>query len=208
MFDNKAKPLFVSVDINDQPLSLIELQDIKKRLKSTFRTYLDYILGLFVMGGVVSYRAISLDFDPDFELLKICLYIGSSLGFFTGLMTSGNMNRKFKMIVASIIVSTSASLFSGMLVTLLVGGLVNWISSICILGGALGCMWVLTHYDVVLKGLESIEFVDAKKFTYVKNIGQRFDEINTFNHKIAEQERIPTVGEFWAMEEWVTKQSK
>lgn len=208
MSEKKIQQLVVHADIKAQPLSLIQIKDLKKQLKSTFRLYLNFIIGIFVMGAVVSYRTISLGYDTDLELLKISLYVGLSLGFFTGLMVSGDAMRRFKMIVISIIFSISVSLFSGMLTTLVIGGLVNWISSIVILGSALGCMWVLTHYDVVLKGLESLEFVDEKQFAFVKNAGLRFDVINSFNHKIAKEERIPTVGEYWVMDEWIRNQSE
>lgn len=209
MFENKNQQLFESVDIKGQPLSLIELKENKKRLTSTFRTYLNFIVGMLVLGSVVTYRAISLGFDTDeFELFKISFYIGLSLGLFTGLMTSGDAVRRFKVIIVSIIFSVSASLLSGMLATLIIGGLINWIASIIILGGALGCMWILTHYDVVLKGLESLELVDDKKFSYVKKAGYRFEEIHSFNVKIAKENRIPTIGEYWAMEEWTHNQTE
>lgn len=207
MLENSHTQLLPPIDINNgKPLSSLVIQAFKKQLKSKFRTYLDYILGLLVMGTVVTYRALSLDFDKDLELLRVSLYIGFSLGFFTGLMTSGNAKRRIKMIIASITVSTSASLFCGMLVTLLSGKLVEWISSISILGGALGCMWILTRYDVVVKELESLDLVDEKEFTFIKKAGQRFEEVNQFNHKIAKQKRIPTIGEFWAIEEWLHNQ--
>ncbi len=65
-------------------------------------------------------------------------------------------------------------------------------------------MWVLTHYDVVLKGIESLEFVTDHQFAFIKKAGARFDVLNDFNHKIAKQGRIPLTVEYWAIKDWLS----
>ncbi len=208
MTEDQSKALFIPVDLKKRPLSVDELKQRKKQLKSTLRFQHNLIIGIFVLGVAVSYQTIFLGYDTgDLELFKLSLYVGLWLGLFTGLMTSGTAMRRFKMTFISLIVSASGSLFTAMMTTLLIGGLADWIASMSILGGAMGCMWVLTHYDVALKGYESIALVNAQQFSFIKKVGRRFDEINRFNHQIANQDRIPTVGEFWAIKDWFRSQS-
>ncbi len=77
MHDKQPPQLLLAIDITQQPLSNSDLDARRQRLKILHRTYLSAILGIFVLGAVVSYRAISLGFDTDeLELFKMSLYIG------------------------------------------------------------------------------------------------------------------------------------
>ena len=202
----QKEPIFTLVNLKGEPLSIESLEQKRHHLVATLRHYHHFIVGIFILGSSISYLTITLGYDTDErELLQMSLYVGLWLGLFTGLMINGNTLRRVKMVVISLLVSTSSSLFVAMLTTLMVGGLAPWISSMNILGGAMGCMWVLTYYDVATKAFESTAEVNEAQFSFIKKLGQRFPDINTFNYKIADLERIPTVGEFWAMEEWFTQ---
>ena len=197
MPENTKQQLFIPVDLKLQPLSIEEIETRKKQ---------NSILGAFVLGAAVTYRVISLGYDTEeLELFKVSLYIGLWFGLFAGLMIGGNAKRCLKMAIVSIVVSISSSLFMAMIVTLMMGGFTDWISGVNVLGGALGGMWMLIRYNAATKGLESVGLVDKEQFLFIKKIGMRFDEIDLFNHKVAKQERIPTVGEFWAMENWLAQ---
>lgn len=193
----------IEVNLYGQPRSISELDEQHKLLKSTYGTYLNYILAIFVLGSAVSYRALSLDFDSEYELLKISLYIGLWFGLFTGLMIDGNSKRKLQMVIVGIIVSTSSSLFASMLVTLFVGEPATWITSINILASALGSMWVLTSYDGIIQGFDSIKFADERQKIYISKAADHFEEIKLFKQKIESLDREPIIGEYWATRDWI-----
>lgn len=193
----------IEVNLYGQPKSLSELDEQYKRLKSTYGIYLNYILAIFVLGSAVSYRALSLDFDSEHELFKISLTIGIWFGLFTGLMIDGDSKRKFQMVIVGIIVSTSTNLFASMLVTLYIGEPATWITSINILASALGSMWVLTSYDEIIKGFDSIKFADKRQQLYINKAADHFEEIKRFKQKIEKSGREPIIGEYWATRDWI-----
>lgn len=193
----------IEVNLYGQPLSEPEIEEQRKRLKTVYSTYLNYILAIFVLGAAVSYRALSLDFDSEYELFKLSLYIGLWFGLFTGLMIDGNAKRKLQMIIVGILVSTSTNLFASMLVTLFVGEPAIWITSINILASALGSMWVLTSYDEVIQGFDSIKFTNKRQQYYINKAAEHFEEIKLFKQKIEKLGRDPIIGEYWATREWI-----
>ena len=199
----KKNPHAIQFDLDKKPLSIDDIQSKKKHLQSIYFSNLSFILAIVVLGAGIAYRAISLDYDKNMELFKISLYIGMWFGLFTGFMIEGNARRKLQMIAVAIIISSSAGLFASMLVTMIVGQLTTWITSVNILASALSCMWVLTHYDEVLKALESVGFVDQKQFLYIKKAASHFEELSLFSEKIMAENRIPLMGEYWAFREWV-----
>ena len=203
MNSNKINLHAIEVNLYGQPISQEEIDDQRKRLRSTYSTYLNYILAIFVLGAAVSYRALSLDFDSEHELFTISLYIGLWFGLFTGLMIDGNGKRKLQMVVVGIIVSTSANLFASMLVTLFLGEPATWITSINILASALGSMWVLTSYDEIIQGFDSIKFADRRQQFYIDKAAEHFEEIKLFKEKIEKLGREPVIGEYWATRDWI-----
>ncbi len=208
MFDSKDNQYSVFVDIADEPLSKEELAHKKQNLKSTYISNLSFIFAIFVLGTAVTYRAIMLNYDKDLELFNISIYIGLWFGLFTGVMIDGDAKRKLQLVVVAILISASAGLFASMLVMLIVGHATVWITSINILASALACMWVLTRYDEVLKGIESTCPVDKKQFAYIRKASSYFDELYAYSEKIIEADRMPLTSEYWAYREWVKTKAK
>ncbi len=203
MFNSKDNQYAVSIDLKGKPLSVDELVVKHLRLKSIYKSNLSFILAIFVLGAAVTYRAVMLDYDKEHELFNISLYIGLWFGLFTGVMIDGDAKRKFQMVVVGIIISSSSGLFASMLVMLMLGQATVWITSVNILASALACMWVLTRYDEVLKGIESIHFVDQKQFSYIQKASSHFEELYVFSEKIIAEERLPLACEYWAYRDWV-----
>ena len=193
MFDSKDNQYVVSINLKGKPLSIEELVLKHSRLKSFYKSNLSFILAVFVLGVAVTYRAIMLDYDKEHELFNISLYIGLCFGLFTGVMIDGDAKRKFQLVAVGIIISASSGLFASMLVMLMLGQATVWITSVNILASALACMWVLTRYDEVLKGIESIHFVDQIQFSYIRKASSHFDELYAFSEKIIAEERLPLV---------------
>lgn len=95
-----------------------------------------------------------------------------------------------------------------MLVMLIIGEATVWITSVNILASALACMWVLTRYDEVLKGIESTHPVDKKQFAYIRKASSYFEELYAFSEKIIAEDRMPLTSEYWAYREWVKTKAK
>lgn len=203
MNSNKFNLHAIEVNLYGQPISQVEIEEQRKRLRLTYCTYLNYILAIFVLGSAVSYRALSLDFDSEHELFNISLYIGLWFGLFTGLINDGNSKRKLQMAIIGITVSTSTNLFASMLVTLFVGGPAHWIMSINILASALGSLWVLTSYDEIIQGFDSIKHANRRQQHYIAKAAEHFDEIKCFTKKIEKTGRKPVIGEYWATRDWI-----
>lgn len=208
MFDLKNDQYSIYVDIADKPLSKEELARKKHRLKSIYISNLSFIFAILVLGVTITYRAFMLDYDKDHELFNISLYIGLWFGIFTGVMIDGDTKRKLQLVVIAILISASAGLFTSMLVMLIIGQTTVWITSINILASALACMWVLTRYDEVLKGIESTYPVNKKQFAYIRKASSYFDELYTYSEKIIAEDRLPLISEYWAYREWVKTKAK
>ncbi len=203
MFSNKFNYHILEVNLLGRPVLNSDIEEQRKHLKNTFHTYINYILAIIVLGFVVTYRAVNLGFDSDFELIKLSVYIGVWFGLFTGLMIDGNAKRKLQMILVGIVVSTFASLFFSMLTILFMDGTAVWISSINILFSALGSMWVLTSYEEVIKGFDSLKKANARQTSYMKKAASHFDELNSFYQKIINTGRAPVVAEYWLVRECI-----
>ena len=148
-----------------------------------------------------------LGYDIEHELFNISLYVGLWFGLFTGVMIDGNAKRKLHLVVIAVLISASSGLFASMLVMLLIGQATVWITSVNILASALACMWVLTRYDEVLKGIESTYFVDEKQFAYIRKASSHFEELYCFSEKIIMQNRLPLACEYWAYRDWVKRKA-
>jgi hypothetical protein len=208
MFDSKDNQYVVSVDIADKPLSIEELERKKNSLKYTYISNLSFIFAILVLGIAVTYRAAMLDYDKEHELLNISLYIGLWFGLFTGVMIDGDAKRKLQLVIVAVLISASSGLFASMLVMLIIGQATVWITSVNILASALACMWVLTRYDEVLKGIESTHFVDKKQFAYIRKASSYFEVLYNFSEKIIAENRMPLTCEYWAYREWVITKAK
>ncbi len=208
MLDSKNNQFMVHVDIANKPLSKKEIAHKKYDLRSTYISNLSFILAIIVLGSAVAYRATILDYDKEHELFNISLYIGLWFGLFTGLMIDGNAKRKLQLVIVAVLISASAGLFASMLVMLIIGQSTVWITSINILASALACMWVLTRYDEVLKGIESTYPVNKRQFAYIRKASSYFDELYAYSEKIIEQDRMPLKSEYWAYREWVKTKAK
>ena len=207
MSDNTDKHFDFKVDLDGKALSRDEILLAHQQLKTKFLSSLSFIIAMVVLGAGVTYRAITLDYDKELELFNLSLYIGIWFGLFTGFMIDGSFKRKLQMALVAVIISSAASLFLSMLVTLFVGHLTVWISSLNILGSALGCMWVLTRYDEVIKGLESVKTVNEKQFYYIRKASANFKQLYQFSEKIIAQGRPPLVGEYWAYRDWIREKA-
>ena len=69
-------------------------------------------------------------------------------------------------------------------------------------------MWLMTYYDEILKGTESVKIVDDKGLYYIKKASSHFEELNQFSEKIRAQGRMPLAAEYWAYREWVQAKAK
>lgn len=208
MLDSKYKQRAIKVDLHGQPLSQIEIESRHKQLKSEHRQYLNYVLGLVVLAAGVTLRALNFNYDHILELVKVSVNVGMWIGLFTGFMTSGNGKRRLHLILISIVLSTSASFLASMLMTLFIGQVTAWITSINILASALACMWILTYYDEVIIGLDSLKFLDRRQCTYVDKAAAHFEELENYRQKIIEQGRRPLIGEYWAIQDWIEAKKK
>ncbi|GAA0421223.1 hypothetical protein GCM10009133_32150 [Cocleimonas flava] len=193
----------LQIDLKGQPLTPLDIETSQKQLRSTYRSHLSFVIAIFALGLGVSYRALTLNYDTEFELFNLSLYVGMWFGLFAGVMIDGNTQRKLQLIVVGIILCSSASLFASMLMTLFIGHITVWISSINILASALSSMWLMTYYDEILKGIESVKTVDEKGLCYIKKASSHFEELNQFSEQIREQGRMPLVAEYWAYREWI-----
>jgi len=203
MNDDLKSKHSININLSRQPITVPEIETIQRALKSGFRSNLNLVAALFVLAFGVALRAISLNYDTNYELLKACLYIGLGFGLFSGFMVDGTFSRKLQVAIVGIVFCCSAALFLSMLVTMMVGHLTVWISSISILASALGGMWLMTYYDEVLKGLDSIKMVDDKEFSYIKKAASHFDELNYYCENLKKQKRLPVVAEYWAFRDWI-----
>lgn len=208
MFDSKYNQYVVLVDIADKPLSKEELVRKKSSLKSLHISNLSFIFAIFILGISVTYRAIILDYDKDLALFNISLFVGLWLGLFTGVTIDGGVKRKLQLIIVAVLISASAGLFASMLIMLIIGKATIWVTIANILASALACMWVLTRYAEVLKGIESTYFVDQKQFAYIRKASTYFEELYTFSEKIIAEDRMPLTSEYWAYKEWVTTKAR
>ena len=200
---DEPKQYAIQVDLLGRPITQPEIALNKKQLKSVFRDYLHYIAGLLVLASGVTYRAFSLGYEQISELFEIGVYIGFWMGLFTGFMSSGDQKRRFHLILVSIVVSTSAGLFASMLVTMFVSYTTPWISSIAILASALACMWVLTYYEGLIVGLDSLQYASAKQAQLLSRAVKRFPELADFKQQLEEQDRPLLLGEYWAIQDWL-----
>ena len=203
MLDKKPKQLVFGVDLHGQPASLEEITSHRRQLKSTYRDYLNYVLAVFVLAAGVSYRAISLGFEEINELFEIGLYIGLWIGLFTGFNSGGNAKHRVQIVLVSIIVSTSASQLAAMFFILFIGHVTDWITAVNILASALASMWILTHYDIVMKGLDFVKDVNQQQHAFVETAAARHDVLKRFHHKISNAGRLPLAGEYWAIRDWL-----
>ena len=208
MFDSNNNQYVINVDLKGDALSQKEIAKTQKKLKVSYKSNLSFIFAVFILGVAVSYRAITLDYDKEYELINISLYIGLWFGLFTGVMIDGNAKRKLQLVLVGIIISSSASLFASMLVMLIIGHATVWITSVNILACALASMWILTRYDEVLKGIESVRIVDEKQFIYIRKASSNFKELYSFSEKIIAEERMPVNAEYWAYREWVKNKAE
>lgn len=203
MFDNTLDQHVMKVNLKGSPVTLPELKVFEKKLRSLYFNNLNFIIAICVLGSAVTYRALSLDYDSEFELLHISLYIGIWFGLFTGIMIDGGGKRRLQMIAVGIIVSTSANLFASMLVILMIGTTTPWITSVNILGSALGSMWVMTSYDEIIKGLDSIQVVNKRQYLYIQKASSHFEELRRYSEQITMADRQPVTAEYWAVREWI-----
>lgn len=203
LFDKYA----INVDLKAPPLSRADIESKLHTIKVAYRNNLSFVLALVTLAAGVAFRAISLNYDGNYELFKLSLHIGAWFGLFAGAMIDGDRYRKLQMIIVGIIVSSAAGLFASMLVTLIVGHTTIWITSINILACALATMWLMTHYDEVLKGFDSIKKVSDKEFSYIKKAASHFDELDAYCDELREQKRAPLVAEYWAFREWVKQKA-
>ena len=164
---------------------------------------LSFIFALLVLGIAVTSRAMMLGYDKEHELFNISLYVGLWFGLFTGMMIDGSATRKLQLVIVAILISASSGLFTSMLTMLIIGHMTVWITSVNILASALACMWVLTRYEEVLKGIESTYFVNNKQFAYIRKASSHFEELYTFSEKIIAEDRLPLASEYWAYRDWV-----
>jgi len=208
MLDSKNNQFMVHVDIANKPLSKKEIAHKKYNLKSLYISNISFIFAIIVLGSAVAYRAIMLDYDKEHELFNISLYIGLWFGIFTGLMIDGDAKRKLQLVIVAVLTSASAGLFASMLVMLIIGHATVWITSINILASALACMWVLTRYDEVLKGIEAINSVDKNQFAYIRKASSYFNELYAYSEKIIAEDRLPLTSEYRAYREWVKTKAK
>ncbi len=79
-------------------------------LRSLYISNLSFVFAIFVLGVAVTSRAIMLDYDKDFELFNISLYVGLWFGLFTGVMIDGDAKRKLQLVIVAILISASAGL--------------------------------------------------------------------------------------------------
>ena len=86
---------------------------------------------------------------------------------------------------------------------LMIGKTTAWITSINILASALANMWVMTRYDEVLKGVESVSTVNNKQFSYIKKVTMTSKVLYQFSEKIIAEGRMPLRAEYWAFRDWV-----
>ena len=200
---DQSKQYAIKVDLLGRAITETEIELNKSQLKSVYRDYLNYMLALIVLAAGVSYRAFSLEYEQISKLFEIGIYIGFWMGLFTGFMSSGDQKRRLHLILVSIIVSTAAGLFASMLVTLFVSYTTSWISSITILASALACMWVLTHYEELIVGFDSLKFASAKQAKLLGQAAARFPELEGFQQQIEEQGRPLLLGEYWAVQDWL-----
>ena len=196
MIGNSGHHYIVEVDLRRQPLSQHDINEKVRFLKSTYKTNINFVVASLVLASGVTYRAISLNFDGNLELFKICIYVGVWFGAFTGMMIDGNGKRKLQMITIGVLTSSSCGLFASMIVMLFTEQASNWIASVTILASALSVMWLLTYYDEVLKGLELLRVVNKRQLAYIKKASSHFEELNTFFDKIKRQGRAPLTAEY------------
>lgn len=193
----------INVNLDNKPATEEEIEHKRKSLREHFRGNINFVMALFVLALGVAYRAISLEYDPKLELLKVCLSIGCCFGLFVGVMVNGNLLRKLQVAGIGTIFCSSAGLASSVLVMLLHGQLSSWIISVTILASALGGMWLITYYDEVLEGFDSVKDVNEAELDYIKKAAYHFTELNAFCEQIRAQGRLPVQAEYWAFREWV-----
>ncbi len=207
MIPNSTHQYTIKIDLKRQPLSQNDINKKVKLLKSTYRGNINFVIALLVLASGITYRALSLNFDSDLELFRICIYVGTWFGVFTGMMIDGDSKRKLQMITVGILTSSSSGLCASMLVMLFTEHAITWVTSVTILASALSSMWLLTYYDEVLKGLELLEAVNKKQLAYIKKAANHFDELNTFLEMVKRQGRPPLTAEYWAFREWVANKA-
>jgi len=195
----------INVNLKEFALSQADIDNKVNTIKAAYS--LSFVLALVTLAIGVTFRAITLNYDSDYELFKISLHIGAWFGLFAGVMIDGNRKRKLQMVIVGIIVSIVAGLFASMMVTLLVGQTTIWITSINILASALATMWLMTHYDEVLKGFDSAKIVNDKEFSYIKKAASHFEELDSYCEGLKQQDRMPLVAEYWAFRDWVKQKA-
>ena len=203
MLESEVSKSAIKVDLYGTPISPSEIELRVKHLKSVYKDYLNYILASIVLAMGVTFRAISLEYDHIIELCKVGLNVGMWIGLFTGFMISGNGLRRLHLITVSIVLSTAASLLASMSMTLALGYVTEWVTSLNILASALACMWMLTYYDEVVIGLDSLQVVNQSENRFVEKAASYFEDLDSFRQKILAQGRLPLAGEYWAIRDWV-----
>ena len=207
MFKQRQNQKYSFSATHSKPIDLEQVTAFRIELKSIHRNYLNYIAGLFILAIGVSYRVMSLDFAVGLELFEVSITIGLWLGLFTGFMANGDKQRRIKISIVSICVSSSASVLAAMLVVLFQGYMESWVMSVNILASALGSMWVLVYYDEVIKSLESLEYVNEKQYLFVEKAASHFEELELLRLQIEELGRKPLLGEYWAVVDWIQKKA-
>ncbi len=82
MLNKSHNQYALQIDLKGQPLTQLDIDASQKRLWSTYRSHLNFVLAIFALGIGVTYRAITLNYDSEFELLNVSLYIGLWFGLF------------------------------------------------------------------------------------------------------------------------------
>ena len=203
MENNFSDKYAINIDLKESALSQADIDKKLKTIKVGYRNNLSFVFALTTLAIGVTYRAITLNYDGNFELFKISLHIGAWFGLFAGVMIDGNRCRKLQMIIVGIIVSSAAGLFASMIVTMVVGHTTIWITSINILASALATMWLMTYYDEVLKGFDSVRMANDKEFSYIKKAAYHFEELDQYCDELRLQKRMPLVAEYWAFRDWI-----
>lgn len=195
-------------DLNRVPVSQSDIDSIRRSLRSAHFSHLNLVVAIVVLSAGLTVRTVALGYDHALEILHLGIYVGSAFGIFAGLWGGETNLGRLRSMGIGILICCSSSLAASMLITLMMGEAVVWISGVSILASALASMWLLTYYDEVIAQLHLLKNVDREQFSYIKKASESFELLSDYIENLRRQGRLPLIGEYWAFREWIEERAR
>ena len=206
--DKSNQPSLINFGIDMPPADLAQILILRSFLNTNHIAYLIGVATLLVLAIIISLKTLSIGIEDDRELLNISLYIGVIMGLLSGASVNGSHKLRIQIMTIGMIVCSSSSIGCSMFVILCLGKTPPWIISVSILASAFACMWLLTYYDGIVKAISSVKCVNDNQLDYILHVVNQSELLMDYAKNILNKGRKPIIGEYWAIQEWISENSE